>query len=164
MKSFLLKRKRRCVLLRPSVDIIVIPISKPMLVGIYENNRLIKTIKKEGLTSDILPEIFDGLLRDYEIKRIIYAKGPGSFMAIKLAYVFFKTLEITKNIEFLAADGFYFNKNAPIKAVGNSFFVKKDDIISIEKNLKEGEFFLPEKIDISDFSKDTSPLYVLKAV
>jgi hypothetical protein len=85
-------------------------------------------------------------------------------MAIKLAYVFFKTLEIAKDIKLLAQDGFYFNNNSPIKAVGNSYFVKKEGIITLEKNLKEGEFKLPEKLNLEDFSEETSPLYVLKAV
>ncbi len=147
-----------------SVDIVVIPISKPLLVGVYKNGELIETIKKDGMTSDILPEIFDDLLKKYDLKHIIYAKGPGSFMAIKLAYVFFKTLEIAKDIKLLAQDGFYFNNNSPIKAVGNSYFVKKEGIITLEKNLKEGEFKLPEKLNLEDFSEETSPLYVLKAV
>jgi len=149
---------------KPLVDIVAIPISNPLKIGIYENNKLIKKIEKEGKTSDILPVIFDELLKKYKINHIIYTKGPGSYMAIKLSYIFFKTLEITKNIIFLAADGFEFNNNQPIKAVGNSFFVKKEGIITIEKNLKPGEFFLPEIINLSIFSKDTSPLYVLNPV
>jgi hypothetical protein len=52
----------------------------------------------------------------------------------------------------------------PIKAVGNSYFVKKEGIITLEKNLKEGEFKLPDKLNLEDFSKDCDPLYVLKAV
>ena len=146
------------------VDVVVVPIAKPMLVGVYENGKLIEEIKSDGLTSDVLPEIFDELLKKYEIKHIIYAKGPGSYMAIKLSYVFFKTLEIAKGIKLLAQDGFFFNSSAPIKAVGNSCFVKKDGIISITKNVKEGEFCLPESIDINDFSEDVSPLYVLSPV
>jgi len=149
---------------KPLVDIVAIVISKPMKIGVYKDNQLIEAIEKEGLTSDILPKIFDELMKKYKINSIIYSKGPGSFMSIKLAYVFFKTLEITKDIAFLAADGFYFNKNSPIKAVGNSYFVKKEGIISIEKGLKEGEFFLPKVLKKEDFSNDTLPLYVLKAV
>jgi len=149
---------------KPLVDIVAITISNPLLIGVYEDKKLIKVIKKEGKTSEILPEIFDELLKKYEIKNIIYSKGPGSYMSIKLSYLFFKTLEITKNINFLAKDGFYFNNNKPIKAVGNSYFIKKEGIILLEKNLEAGEFFLPQKLKIDDFSKDTSPLYVLKAV
>jgi hypothetical protein len=135
-----------------------------MKIGVYENNKLIEIIEKEGMTSDVLPSIFDELLKKYEIDSVIYSKGPGSFMAIKLAYVFFKTLEITKNISLLAQDGFYFNQNSPIKAVGNRFFIKKEGIILLEKDLKEGEFVLPKILNKDDFTKETSPLYVLKAV
>ena len=77
---------------------------------------------------------------------------------------FFKTLEIVKNIKLLAADGFYFNKNRPIKAVGNSYFVKKEGIIILKKDEKEGEFYLPEKLKLEDFDEDNEPLYILKAV
>jgi len=146
------------------VDIVAIPISKPLKIGIYHNNKLIEKIENDGLTSEILPVIFDEILKKYNVNSIIYSKGPGSFMAIKLAYLFFKTLEISKNIKLLAVDGFYFNKNFPIKAVGNSYFVKKEGIISIEKNLKEGEFYLPDELNKNDFSQDASPLYILKAV
>ncbi len=156
--------QRKLLLQKPFVDVVAIPISKPLIVGIYKDKELIEEIKKEGMTSEVLPEIFDEILNKYEVEHIIYSKGPGSFMAIKLSYVFFKTLEITKGIKLLAVDGFYFNNNAPIKAVGNSFFVKKEGIITIEKNLKEGDFSLPKKLDFSDFNEDTSPLYVLKAV
>jgi len=149
---------------KPLVDIVAIVISKPMLIGVYKDGCLVDTIKKEGMTSDILPEIFDNLLRDYKINTIIYSKGPGSFMAIKLAYVFFKTMQITKDIKLLAADGFYFNQNSPIKAVGNSYFVKKEGIITLTKNEKEGKFILPGKLNFNDFSEEVEPLYILKAV
>ena len=149
---------------KPLVDIVAVVISKPMLLGVYKDGCLVDIIKKEGMTSDILPEIFDNLLKKYEINSVIYSKGPGSFMAIKLAYVFFKTLQITKNIKLLAADGFYFNQNSPIKAVGNSYFVKKEGIITLTKNEKEGKFTLPEKLNFKDFSEEVEPLYILKAV
>jgi hypothetical protein len=159
-----LKKKGKKRLQKPSVDIVAVVISKPVLIGVYQNGELIETVQKEGMTSDVLPEIFDSLLKKYDINSIIYSKGPGSFMAIKLAYVFFKTLEIAKDIKLLAADGFYFNRNAPIKAVGNSYFVKKEGIITLKKDLKEGGFFLPEKLNLSDFSEESEPLYILNAV
>jgi hypothetical protein len=149
---------------KPLVDVVAIVVSKPLKVGVYQNNKLIEVIEKDGLTSDILPIIFDEILKKYDINSIIYSRGPGSFMAIKLSYIFFKTLQIAKGIEFLAADGFYFNKNQPIKAVGRSYFIKKEGIISLKKDLKEGEFFLPEILNKKDFSKETTPLYILNAV
>ncbi len=149
---------------KPLVDIVSVVISKPLLIGVYENAKLIKTIQKEGMTSDILPCIFDELLSKYDIRYIIYSKGPGSFMAIKLSYVFFKTLETVKGIKLLAQSGFYFNENKPIKAVGNSYFVQKEGIITIEKNKKEGVFKLPMRLTFDDFSEDCEPLYILNAV
>lgn len=149
---------------KPLVEVVAVTISKPLLIGVYENGKLIKRISKEGMTSDILPEIFDELLKNYEVKKIIYSKGPGSYMSIKLSFVFFKTLEISKNVPLYAAEGFEFNAHSPIKAVGNTYFVKKDGIISIMKNQKEGRFELPERLDGIEYTKDVEPLYVLKAV
>ncbi len=164
MKLLVLMQEWRKLLQKPSVDIVAITISSPLLIGIYKNQKLIKVIKKEGKTSEILPLIFDEILKNFDVKNIVYTKGPGSYMAIKLSFIFFKTLEITKNIKLLGAEGFEFNNNKPIKAVGNTFFVKKEGIISLEKSKRGGEFFLPEKIDINKFNSDVSPLYVLNPV
>jgi len=149
---------------KPLVDIVAVVISKPVLIGVYENSKLIQTIQKDGMTSDVLPEIFEELLNKYDINSISYSKGPGSFMSIKLAYVFFKTLCIAKNIKLFAQDGFYFNKNEPIKAVGNSCFVKKEGIITLKNDETPGGFALPERLDLNEMSKDIEPLYILKAV
>jgi len=145
------------------IDVVAIVISKPLKIGLYKDKKLFKEIVKDGLTSEILPEIFDEILKSYKIDSIIYSKGPGSFMAIKLSYIFFKTLQITDDIKLFGVDGFYFNNNKPIKAVGNSFFVKKEGIITLEKDKKEGEFFLPKTLKFDEF-EDDEPLYVIKAV
>lgn len=149
---------------KPLVDIVAVVISKPMLIGVYKNSQLSETIQKEGMTSDVLPEVFDELLKKYEINSISYSKGPGSFMAIKLAYVFFKTFSITRNIRLFAQDGFYFNGNTPIKAVGNSYFVKKEGIITLKKDETPGTFHLPKRLELNEMSEDVEPLYILKAV
>ena len=146
------------------VDLVVVSISSPALFGIYKNGKLIKSIVKEGKTSDILPLVFDEISKKYNIKKIIYSKGPGSYMAIKLSYIFLKTIEITKGIKLYGAEGFEFNKNKPIKAVGKSFFVKENGIISIKKGLEAGDFVLPENLDEINFSEDNAPLYILKPV
>ena len=145
------------------IDVVAIVISKPLKIGLYKDKKLFKEITKDGLTGEILPEIFDKILKNYKIDSIIYSKGPGSFMAIKLSYIFFKTLQITNDIKLFGVSGFYFNNNKPIKAVGNSFFVKKEDIITLEKDKREGEFFLPKTLKFDEF-EDDEPLYVIKAV
>ena len=49
--------------MKKKVNILIIPISNPLLVGIYNvDNILINIISKDGKTSDILPEIFQALL------------------------------------------------------------------------------------------------------
>ena len=149
---------------KSSVDLVAITISSPALFGIYQDNKLVEEIKKEGKTSEILPVIFEELMKKYNIKRIIYTKGPGSYMAIKLSYIFFKTIEIAKGIKLLAADGFEFNQNKPIKAAGRSFFVKNNGIITLKKDLKAGEIYLPSKLEKINFNEDTSPLYILNPV
>ncbi|XPV82154.1 MAG: hypothetical protein ACNI22_16645 [Halarcobacter sp.] len=64
-------------------------------------------MKIEGMTSDVLPLVtFEKIINEYEINRINYVNTPGSYMAIKVAYVFLKTIAIVKNIELMACSGF----------------------------------------------------------
>ena len=78
------------------VNILVISIATPIKIGIYKDDKLVEEIEKEGMTSDILPLIFKELLQKHEVKTIIYVNTPGSYMAIKVAYVFLKTICIAK--------------------------------------------------------------------
>ncbi len=151
-----------------NTKILVISISNPILVGVYNNNsELLEVIAKDGKTSDVLPLIFDKLLKQYRIKEILYVNGPGSFMAIKVAYIFLKTLCIINEISFKACDGFYFNNNSPIKALGKKYFKKKNGKIEIEfleNDEKIEEFNLPKFLDDRIFQKDSLPNYNLPAV
>ena len=70
------------------VDVIVIAIDSPLQIGIYKNSKLVETISKEGKTSDILPLLFQEILKQYTIGKMVYANGPGSFMAIKVGYIY----------------------------------------------------------------------------
>ncbi len=147
-------------------DIVVIALSSPIIIGVYKESELIETIKSEERSSEILPELFKTLIAKYDIKHIVYAKGPGSFMAIKVSYIFLRTLCIVKNISLLATDAFYFNNNAPIKAVGKLYFVKNRDAIETE-TLKDApimEFTLPQQLKLEDFSDETAPFYGIGAV
>ena len=148
------------------MDIIVISLTSPLLVGIYEDSRLIdKHVTKEQ-TSEALPAIFEKILKKYTCRRVFFAKGPGSFMAIKITYIFLRTLQIAQNIELFASDGFNFNNNCPIKAMGKLYFVKKDGKIETEffKNEPMGGFDLPKLIKLENFTKEIEPLYILPAV
>ena len=149
------------------VDILVISISNPIKIGIYKDNILIDNIEKEGMTSDILPTIFKELLEKYKIKTITYVNTPGSYMAIKVAYVFLKTLCIVKNIKLNAASGFLFNENSPIKALGKKYFFNKNGEVIIDFLEEKSiilDFKLPKSLDKTKFSSETLPIYNLPAV
>lgn len=88
-------------------------------------------------------------------------------MSIKITYLFLRTLSITNNVPLFATDGFAFNHNTPIKAVGTLYFLKKDGMISTQKiddNYMIQSFQLPQTLDETIFSDDHAPLYVLPAL
>ncbi|MDH4945353.1 hypothetical protein [Sulfurimonas sp. C5] len=152
--------------MRKKVDVLCITLSSPILIGIYEEERLIETISSDEKSSDILPLIFEEVLEKYDLKALFYVNGPGSFMAIKIAYIFLKSLSILKDIPLYARDAFYFNNNQPIKAIGKLFFVKMQDDIQTQKleTVPVASFKLPDLLEYKDFSKETAPLYKIAAV
>ncbi|WP_234697106.1 hypothetical protein [Nitrosophilus alvini] len=152
--------------LRKKVDIIIVALTSPLKIGIYENDELVKIVESNEKTSEVLPLFFSEILKEYDINTVFFAKGPGSFMSIKLVYIFLKTLSISRGIELKAADGFLFSKDEPIPAIGNLYFVKKNGIISTKKFEKkiDTSFELPTRLDRSRFSDDIEPLYILPAV
>jgi tRNA A37 threonylcarbamoyladenosine modification protein TsaB len=149
------------------IEVLVITISNPLLIGVYEDKKLLKEHKLDGKTSDLLPGLFTELLKQFNIKRITYVNSPGSFMSIKVAYIFLKTISITKNIELRAAYGFEFNENSPIKALGKKYFIKDGDEIKVdflEKDSIIRDFKLPMCIEKYNFNEETLPIYNLPAV
>ena len=147
-------------------DLVVIALTSPILIGVYKDNELIETIESHEHSSEVLAGIFKSLLRKYEIEHIIYANGPGSFMAIKVSFIFLRTLCIVKKIPLLATDAFYFNNNAPIKAVGKLYFVKNTNAIETVTLLEAPlmEFRLPQQLKLEDFSSESAPFYGIGAV
>ena len=149
------------------LEVLVITVSNPVLVGIYSENELIKEYKLNGKTSDELPLLFKEILNKYEIKRLNYVNTPGSFMAIKVAYIFLKTLSIAKNLEFRSCEGFEFNGCSPIKALGKKYFIKEENSVKVEfleKNSIIRDFELPKSIENINFNEQTLPIYNLPAV
>ncbi len=145
----------------------VIALSSPIKIGIYENNILIDSFESTQKTTEILPIFFNKILEKYKINTLFFTNGPGSFMAIKATYIFLRTLSITQNIPLLATDGFAFNNNKPIKAIGTLYFIKKDGIIFAQKinaENKELNLDLPHNLDREIFHTNTEPLYILPAV
>lgn len=148
------------------VELLLIPLASPLLVGIYEDSKLIRTIESNEKSSEYLPILFRELLEEYEIKALYYANGPGSFMAIKVAYLFLRTLSIIKEIPLFGADAFYFNDNAPIKAIGKLCFVKIASQIETQKlqSVPESIFRLPRQLVYEKFTPNAAPFYIISAV
>jgi len=148
------------------VDIIVIELASPILIGVYENHKLIETLSSDEYSSDALPKLFEKILSTCEIENIVYTRGPGSFMAIKVAYIFLQTLCIVNNITLHATNAFTFNKNQPIKAFAKLYFMQDNGTITTKKFDEpiNAPFELPNTIKLSDYSEETTPLYVLPAV
>jgi hypothetical protein len=150
----------------PKVDIVVIELSSPILVGVYQEGSLVQTLSSPEFSSEALPEIFKEILENYEIANLVYTRGPGSFMAIKVAYIFLQTLCIVHNITLLGTHAFTFNDNKPIKAFGKLYFEHSNGTIATQK-FEEPQYWpfkLPNKLNLSDYSQETAPLYVLPAV
>ena len=110
----------------------------------------------------------DDILKTRDISEVYFVNGPGSYMAIKVGYIFLKTFCQVKDIPLFACSGFEVNGNSPIKALGKKYFYQdeKGDIKMrfLEENEILKEFKLPEKIDLEIFSMDTLPNYQLPVV
>lgn len=87
-------------------------------------------------------------------------------MAIKVSYIFLKTLCISLKLPLYACDGFEVNDNNPILAFGKNYFIKDNGKIilkifdkEIENNIK-----LPKYLKDANFTNEIEPLYVLPAI
>lgn len=148
-----------------SNDLVLISTSAPILCGIYEDLECKEVLSYECKTLDALTQLCEDL-KDKYISRVFYAKGPGSFTAIKLTHIFLQTLQITQNIELYSTDAFYFNHNSPIRAFGNQYFIKENELITLKsfENLQPQGFALPQRIIQEDFGDNNEPLYILPPV
>ena len=153
-------------LLPKQYSLLIISISSPLLLGVYENDRLIETLSSELKTSEILlPSIME-IFEKYNITKIIYTRGPGSYMAIKLTYIMLKTIEITRGIRCFGCSGFALNGNQPIKAIGNLYFIKEKETIMTKKYEQpvNASFALPQSIHDLEIDEESTPEYILPAV
>lgn len=150
--------------MQQSNNLVLLSCISPILYGIYENGKLIQSFQTAQKTLNVLSEI-QLLIKAHKIKRIFYARGPGNFTAIKLTHLFLQTLQIAEDVELFCVDSFYFNANAPIKAFGNQYFIKEEEILLKKfEVLPTCEFALPQILFEEDFKTECEPLYVLPAV
>lgn len=144
----------------------MLSLGSPLLVGVYQEGLLVQTLQSTDKSSEALPRIMKELLATFTCTGLYFARGPGSFMAIKVTYLFLKTLELALDIPLKACDGFAFNDNGPIKAVGKLFFIKEHGKITTKVLEEESAstFTLPLVLNTDVFSLDTQPLYHLPAL
>jgi len=64
------------------VDLVIVALSSPICIGIYEDKQLIDVVSSDQKSSDILPILLKEILQVYDVQGLFYANGPGSFMAI----------------------------------------------------------------------------------
>lgn len=149
------------------ISLILVAVVTPIKFGLYKNRELFKEIESNKKVSEAILEIFSEILKEYEIEAIYFAKGPGSFMALKLQYIFLKTLQITLNIPLKAVDSFYFFPQKIIFCTKNLAFIKHNEDIVTKKVTELGSknnIVLPRILIESDFSDDLEPFYLLPAV
>jgi len=149
------------------IDILVISLTAPLKIGIYENKNLIEEFESFDKTSEVLPLFFEKLLKkgEYSINTLYYTKGPGSYMAIKITYLFLKSLSILQDIELKATLGFSLNGNLPISAMRDFYFLQEGDNIIIKQLKKEQFIFtLPLKLNEKLFDNNILPYYKLPVV
>jgi hypothetical protein len=147
-------------------ELLVVSISTPLLIGVYEEGHLVRSISSNLKTSEILLPLLKECMDDYDISTIIYTRGPGSYMAIKLTYIMLKTIEIMLGIKCVGCSGFALNGGGPIKAVGNLYFTKEKKTIITKKYEQPVDvtFALPQSIHDLELDEESTPDYILPAV
>ena len=163
-----MKRYKAGPLQNPSHEyqLLIISIASPLLVGVYRKGLLIEAFDSEKKTSEVLLPIVTDLLERYRVGRIIYTRSPGSYMATKLTYIMLKTIEIVRDIPCYGCSGFSLNGGAPIKAIGNLYFIKEKETIITKKYEQPPltTFRLPQCIHDLVLDEESTPEYLLPAV
>jgi tRNA A37 threonylcarbamoyladenosine modification protein TsaB len=148
------------------MTLLINPLADPLQIGCYEDDGLVCRRTPEGKASEGLLPALEEMLERYEVTEILYASGPGSYMAIKLTYITLATLAQLRGIPFGAVSAFALNGGRPIRAMGLMYFVKeKETIITQKMDEPIPQIFeLPERLDRLERLDDRTPQYVLPAV
>lgn len=165
---------------------------QPTLIGVYakiqESWNLIESHAITCPLSDGLVPLFMDLRKQgIAFDSLYFVRGPGSFMSLKLIYLFAKTLEIAQNVKIYATHAFHFNENSPIRAYGNCYFIQENPLCAnngdfIPHTLEEEAqklkitlqsfntppqikpFVLPDILNLALFDTQLKPLYLLPPI
>lgn len=141
--------------------------SSPFILGVYDDEHLMKKYERDGKASDVLPIIIDEAIGDFSPSEMYYTNGPGNHMSLKIAFVCLKALSIIKKIPLFGVSPFVFNGGLPIRAFANSYFVSNKGKIMVEvfDEQPPASFpVLPERADFTAIRGDEAPLFLLPAV
>jgi len=124
------------------------------------NHRIFQcpTDKKIELLNDIIAQ-------DKKLDILVVTAGDASTIKEQLDNKDIRVIEdkdLVKDKELTCQ--YLISFDLPIKAIGNSAFVKENDTITIKKTKSSNSFELPQKLNFKDFSKEIEPLYILNAV
>lgn len=150
----------------PEYTLLILSISSPLLLGVYRDNELIETLKSDKKISEELLEMIDGIMRRYPLSAMIYTRGPGSYMAIKLTYIILRTIEIVKKVPIKGCSAFCCNGGKPIRAIGKLYFVREGESVVTKKfeQAPSQKFSLPSSLDSVTIDRTVTPDYHIPAV
>ena len=137
----------------------VLSLCSPTQIGVYKNGKLSYALRSEEKAGDYLACAFSDILqKEKKIDEILYANGPGSFLGLKLAYLFLSALAMTQAVNFFAIDIFEITREVPANK-GFVFIKNKGSISTVSGSLSC--ILLPKHIDNLSKSSDLEPFYFL---
>ena len=145
------------------VDLLVIALNSPLLIGVYEDDKLIETLSYDEHASDALITALSHLSKKYNFSKIIYANTPGSFMGLKVAYVTLKSYCVAKDCKLYGVSGFELNEGGAIRANKSFCFVLENGEVVLKKS-EPCSFVLPQNLQNLNLSLNSEPIYHIDAV
>ncbi|GHV10482.1 glycoprotease [Campylobacterota bacterium] len=150
-----------------SVSLLLLSATRPTRLAIYgEDGGVIEQFQSDLPLTESLYDAIKAFDEAYAIERVLYARGPGSFMGLKLGYLFLRSFALGRGIDFLAADSFALSGGAPIHSHSKRWFVLENGSAAIRSFDSAPAEVLspPERLDLTLFSAETAPNYILSAV
>ena len=145
------------------VDLLVIALNSPLLIGVYEDDKLIETLSYDEHASDALITALSHLSKNYNFSKIIYANTPGSFMGLKVAYVTLKSYCVAKDCKLYGVSGFELNEGGAIRANKSFCFVLENGEVVLRKT-DPTSFSLPQSLQNLNLSSTSEPIDHIDAV
>lgn len=149
------------------VTVLLISASRPMRLAVYDRvGAKLESFESDAPATESFYPLFKAIDEKYAIEKLAYARGPGSFMGLKLGYVFMQTLALARNLPFTAASSFVLSDGAPVQAHGKRWFAQEANGIGVKlfEAAPEDRLLPPDRLDLNLFDTNTEPDYFMPAV